>query len=130
MLGKILLTIAIILIGLVWMRQVRQQKRAETAAARKSAATPSLAAPPETLNDFRFTAYLFVVLILGLGAYLYYEQRQEDNTVVQILLHREGNSAPVMYEVRKYQLEERAFTTVEGVRVTVAASERMEVIGL
>lgn len=130
MFGKILLTIAIILLGLVWVRQVRQHKRAEAAANRSSTAKTPIAAPPEALNDYRFTAYLFVALILGLGAYLYYEQRQDDNTVLQILLHREGNSEPVTYEVRKYQLEERAFTTVEGVRVTVAASERMEVIGL
>jgi len=128
MLGKVLLTIFIVLLGLIWLRQLRQQKRRDTASAGHQLPGPAVAAP--ALNDYRFTAWLFLALILGIGSYLYYLQWQEDNTVVQILLHREGNSAPVTYEVRRDQLETRAFTTVEGVRVTVAASERMEVIGL
>lgn len=130
MLGKILLTISIVLLGLVWVRQMRQHKRKEAAAAGRSLPGTSATAPAPALNDYRFAAWLFLALMLGLGGYLYYLQWQEDNTVVQILLHREGNSAPVTYEVRRKQLEARAFTTVEGVRVTVAASERMEVIGL
>lgn len=128
MLGKILLTIAILLLGIVWIRQARQHQRKEAAAAGHKIAAP--AAPAAALNDYRFAAWLFLALMLGTGGYLYYLQWQEDNTVVRILLHREGNAAPVTYEVRRHQLEERAFTTVEGVRVTVAASERMEVIGL
>jgi len=128
MLGKVLLTIFIVLLGLIWLRQVRQQKRRDAANAGHKLSGPAVAAP--ALNDYRFTAWLFLALILGIGSYLYYLQWQEDNTVVQILLHREGNSAPVTYEVRRDQLETLAFTTVEGVRVTVAASERMEVIGL
>jgi hypothetical protein len=128
MLGKILLTISIVLLGLIWLRQLRQQKRKDAASAGHTLPGPANAAP--ALNDYRFAAWLFLALMLGLGSYLYYLQWQEDNTVVQILLHREGNSAPVTYEVRRNQLEARAFTTVEGVRVTVAASERMEVIGL
>lgn len=127
MLGKLLLTIAILLLGIVWIRQAREHKRREAAAGRQIA-TPAPAAPP--LNDYRFAAWLFVALMLGFGGYLYYLQWQEDNRIVRILLHRDGNTAPVSYEVRQYQLEERAFTTIEGVRVTVAASERMEVIGL
>ncbi len=130
MLGKILLTISIVLLGLVWVRQMRQHKRNEAAAAGRSLPGTSATAPAPALNDYRFAAWLFLALMLGLGGYLYYLQWQEDNTVVQILLHREGNTAPVTYEVRRKQLEARAFTTVEGVRVTVAASERMEVIGL
>ena len=130
MLGKILLTISIVLLGLVWVRQMRQHKRNEAAAAGRSLPGTSATAPAPALNDYRFAAWLFLALMLGLGGYLYFLQWQEDNTVVQILLHREGNSAPVTYEVRRKQLEARAFTTVEGVRVTVAASERMEVIGL
>lgn len=130
MLGKILLTISIVLLGLVWLRQMRQHKRKEAASAGHRLPGSAATAPAPALNDFRFAAWLFLALMLGMGGYLYYLQWQEDNTVVQILLHREGNSAPVTYEVRRNQLEARAFTTVEGVRVTVAASERMEVIGL
>lgn len=34
------------------------------------------------------------------------------------------------YQVYKYQLQERSFTTIDGTQVTVAGSERMEVLGL
>jgi len=129
MLGKALLTIAILLLGIVWIRQVRQQKRKEQSTGHSLPAPASATAAP-TLSDYRFTAWLLLAVMLGVGGYLYYLQWQEDNTIVRILLHREGNAAPVTYEVRRHQLEERAFITVEGVRVTVAASERMEVIGL
>jgi hypothetical protein len=127
MLGKILLTITILLLGIVWIRQAREHKRQGAAAAGQRIAAP---APAHALNDYRFAAWLFLALMLGLGGLLYYQQWQEDNKIVHILLHREGNSAPVTYDVRQRDLEERAFTTVEGIRVTVAASERMEVIGL
>ncbi len=47
-----------------------------------------------------------------------------------VILHSDGAASPVTYQVYKNQLEERAFTTIDGIRVTVASSERMEVIGL
>ncbi|MEY3668079.1 MAG: hypothetical protein RL572_1619 [Pseudomonadota bacterium] len=126
MFGKFLLTFIILLLGLLWIRQVRQQRLRD--AAGSGPALPQSAAP--ALNDYRFAAWLFLALMLGLGGYLYYLQWQQDNTVLQVVLHREGNSAPISYEVRRSELDERAFTTVQGVRVTVAASERMEVLGL
>ncbi len=126
MFGKFLLTFIIVLLGLLWIRQVRQQRLRD--AAGNGRALPQTAAP--ALNDYRFAAWLFLVLMLGLGGYLYYLQWQEDNTVLQVVLHREGGRAPITYEVRRSELDERAFTTVQGVRVTVAASERMEVLGL
>ncbi len=126
MFGKFLLTFIIVLLGLLWIRQVRKQRLRD--ATGNGRALPQMAAP--ALNDYRFAAWLFLVLMLGLGGYLYYLQWQEDNTVLQVVLHREGGSTPITYEVRRSELDERAFTTVQGVRVTVAASERMEVLGL
>jgi len=126
MFGKILLTFFIVLLGLLWLRQVRQQRLRDAVA--HGRALPQSA--PPALNDYRFTAWLLLALMLGLGSYLYYLQWQQDNTVLQVVLHREGGSAPITYEVRRSELDERAFTTVQGVRVTVAASERMEVLGL
>lgn len=126
MLGKFLLTFIIVLLGLLWIRRMRQQRMQESGGPAR--ALPQNAAP--ALNDYRFAAWLFLALMLGLGGYLYYEQWQQDNTVLQVVLHREGGSAPITYEVRRSDLDERAFTTLQGVRVTVAASERMEVLGL
>ena len=126
MFGKILLTFIIVLLGLLWLRQVRQQRLRDAVGHGRALAQT---APPE-LNDYRFAAWLLLALILGLGSYLYSLQWQQDNAVLQVVLHREGGSAPITYEVRRSELDERAFTTVQGVRVTVASSERMEVLGL
>ena len=44
--------------------------------------------------------------------------------------HRDSQAAPVSYEVYKFQLQDRSFITLDGTSVTVASSERMEVLGL
>lgn len=126
MLGKIVLTILIVLLGLVWIRRHREQEQRE----RRQASSPASQTEPPPLNDFRFAAYLFLALMLGTGGYLYYARWQDEHTLVTVVLHRDGAQEPVTYQVPKGQLEERAFTTADGIRVTVAASERMEVIGL
>jgi hypothetical protein len=47
-----------------------------------------------------------------------------------ISLHRDNQSAPVIYQVYKFQLQDRSFVTIDGTVVNVASSERMEVAGL
>lgn len=128
MLGKILLTIIVVLLALVWIRKLREQERREARQAPGAAAPPQRTAEP--LNDFRFAAYLFLVLMLGSGSYLYYVRWEDDHSLVTVILHRDGERSPVTYQVLKSELGNRAFTTIDGVRVTVASSERMEVIGL
>lgn len=128
MLGKILLTIIVALLGIVWIRKLREQERREARQASNAAPPPEKAAQP--LNDFRFAAYLFLVLMLGSGSYLYYVRWKDEHSLVTVILHRDGEQSPVTYQVLKSDLGNRAFTTIDGVRVTVASSERMEVIGL
>jgi len=142
MFGKTLLTIGIILLAIVWLRNARrarwQEEQASAPGGQSSAGRSSTgnsdhhsAAPPRSrLNDYRFAAWLFLALMVGSGAYLYYLRWQEDNAVVTVILHRDGTNEPVTYQVLRNQLGNRAFTTIDGVRVTVAASERMEVLGL
>lgn len=67
--------------------------------------------------------------LLVLGAGLYYLSWQDARRPVTVILH-DGSGEPVIYEVRKRDLGDRAFTTLDGTRVTVADSERMEVVGL
>lgn len=133
MLGKLLITIIIVLIAVIWLRKHRQeerqqaQKRTITGSSAKSIAAAS---KPDGLTDYRFAAYLFLVLMIGSGAYLYYQRWQDDMSLVTVILHSDGASSPVTYQVYKNQLGQRVFTTIDGVRVTVASNERMEVIGL
>lgn len=128
MLGKILLTIIVVLLAIVWIRKHREQERREALQTRKVAPpTEQVAAP---LNDYRFAAYLFLALMIGSGSYLYYVRWEDEHSLVTVILHRDGEQSPVTYQVLKSELGNRAFTTIDGVRVTVASSERMEVIGL
>lgn len=133
MLGKILLTFGIILIAILFLRKHRQDERLrlQKLQGQKRNALPGTATtakPP--LSDYRFAAYLFLALMFGGGSYLYYLRWQDDTSLVTVILHRDGAASPVTYQVYKSQLEARAFTTVDGIRVTVASSERMEVMGL
>ena len=80
-------------------------------------------------SELRIAAYMFLTLIIGLGASMYYYQWQDDHTVLDVTLIRDGANS-ITYQVYKFQLGTRAFTTIDGISVTVAGSERMEVDGL
>lgn len=134
MLGKILLTAVIILIAFALLRQRAEQEKRERSGAGPATDQPatSVGEPvrSELSQDLRLGAYLFLALMVGLGAALYYFRWQDDHRVITVTLYRDGQQQPVSYEVYKYQLGERSFTTTEGVVVTVAGSERMEIEGL
>lgn len=128
MLAKILLTITVILLAFLVLRH-RHQAEAGTKASNQAAIERRK--EKENLNkDLRIGAYLFLILMVGLGAGLYYSRWQDDHQVLTVTLHGADGESPVIYEVYKYQLGERSFTTVGGTRVTVASSERMEIEGL
>lgn len=126
MIGRILLTLAVIAIAYVFVRQRRMAEDAEN--------------KPDPINkdkgqdalsqDMRLAAYMFMVLMVGIGGAVYYFRWQDEHTILTIMLHRENQAQPVSYQVYKYQLQERSFTTIDGTQVTVAGSERMEVMGL
>ena len=132
MLGKILLTLAVSVVVFLVLRQRKLTEAAKTGAkpaTRK--AVPADVVPDESLaKDFRIGAYLFLVLMVGLGATLYYFQWQDDHDILTVNLHRNNQAEPVSYQVYKYQLELRSFVTIDGTTVTVAGDERMEVVGL
>jgi len=137
MLGKILLTLAVIVTAFFY---IRQQDMKDSDKARKTvdsapatAKSNGVAKPKakDTLSsDLRFGAYMFLVLMIGLGGALYYFGWKDDHTVLTVTLHNDGQAMSTNYEVYKYQLGERSFTTLDGVLVTVASTDRMEVIGL
>ena len=80
--------------------------------------------------DIRLGAYIFLTLMIGLGAALYYFDWLDDHTILTVNLHRDNLSQPISYEVYKYQLEDRSFITTDGRTITVASSERIEILGL
>ena len=126
MIGRILLTLAVIVIAYVFVRQ----RRLAEEAGNKPAAAKRDKVRDELSQDMRMAAYMFLVLMTGIGAAVYYFRWQDEHTVLTINLHRENQAQPVSYQVYKYQLQERSFTTIDGTQVTVAGSERMEVLGI
>lgn len=134
MLGKILLTLAVMIIAFFFVRQ-RDLKGKSSPTRKISPAANSNQKTSEREDnnlsaDLRLGAYMFLVLVIGLGATLYYFQWQDDHSILTVRLHSDGQNAAIVYQVYKFQLAERSFTTLDGILVTVASSERMEVEGL
>lgn len=146
MLGKLLLTLAVILVALVYLQKRRIAERAARSAGSRNSAeqrntdqintrlrvqpTDAPVSRKTARSDYRLAAWMFLALMLGAAATMYSVRWQDANKEVSVLLHRDGNASPVVYQVLKKQLSQRSFTTVDGTLVTVSANERMEVIGL
>ncbi|MGM0633623.1 MAG: hypothetical protein ACQETO_10700 [Pseudomonadota bacterium] len=145
MLGKIFLTLAVIIAAALY---VRYRARPRSARGPSDRASPAPADNPwhdrgaRADSDIpaarnrrvprvpgRVLFWLALTAGITLGTLLYYQSWQEAREPVTVILHA-GDGEPVTYRVRKRDLGDRAFTTLDGTRVTVADSERMEVIGL
>ncbi|PCI76658.1 MAG: hypothetical protein COB20_10040 [SAR86 cluster bacterium] len=134
MLGKLLLTLAVMIIAFFFVRQRDMKEKSSPARTTLPPARPvNKAVEQEGHNlsaDMRLGAYMFLVLVVGLGTTLYYFQWQDDHSILTVRLHSDGQTEAIVYQVYKFQMAERSFTTLEGILVTVASSERMEVEGL
>lgn len=131
MLGKLLLTLAAIAIAYLFVRQ-RQIAENESgkAPSSKSSGGSAQSQKDDLSKDLRTGAYLFLVMMSGVAAALFYYDWQDDHEILTVNLHRDNQAQPVTYQVYKYQLQDRSFTTIDGIQITVASSERMEIIGL
>ena len=131
MLGKILLTLAVtaIMFFVLRPRQIAESEEFQSKDSNSPARQAKKRADTTLAKDLRIGAYLFLILMVGLGGVLYYYQWQDDRLVLTINLYRRNQAEPTSYEVYKYQLNERSFITTDGITVTVASDERMEVFG-
>lgn len=131
MLSKFLLTLTLLITAFFLIRHrilADNEDKDTQASGRKDKQTQKEHA--EFSSDLRFAAYMTVVLLVGLAGLLYYFRWQEDHEVLTVTLHRENQTDPITYQVYRFQLQDRSFVTIDGTTVTVAASERMEVLGL
>ena len=131
MLGKILLTLAVtaIMFFVLRQRQIAESEEFQSKDSNSPARQAKKRADTTLAKDLRIGAYLFLIFMVGLGGVLYYYQWQDDRLVLTINLYRRNQAEPTTYEVYKYQLNERSFITTDGITVTVASDERMEVFG-
>ena len=131
MLSKVFLTTFVIIVAFF---VIRQRHLSGSNVGQKKLAIPRETEKDNSKNEFnadlRLGAYIFLTLMVGLGATLYYFDWLDDHIILTVNLHRDNLSQPVSYEVYKYQLEDRSFVTTDGRAITVASSERMEILGL
>ncbi|MAJ55751.1 MAG: hypothetical protein CBC67_06860 [Gammaproteobacteria bacterium TMED107] len=132
MIGKILLTLAVIAIAYLMVRRDLGSKRetAMSATLKIAAGDQNKSSNPTLHDDLRTASYLFLFFMVVVGATLYYYRWLDDHQLITVRLYSTDRADPASYEVYKYQLAERSFTTVDGRVITVAGSDRMEVIGL
>ncbi len=121
MITKLLLTLAVIAVAWLVVRNRQRRMSAMTA-------EPRLSAPPRTppSNVWRWGGYaLGVVMILGSGLFLYMEW-QDRYRVVTVSVVNTQTGERTDYQAHRMDVEARSFITLDGVEINVAATERIE----
>ncbi len=122
MISKILLTLFVILVA--WLVIRHRQQRMHIIAQQP---TPVLAEPKPS-NHWKWAGYgLAAVMVLGSGLFLYMQWQDQYRLVtVQVIDSLSGNRTE--YRARRMDVGERGFMTLDGREVTVADTERIELL--
>ena len=120
MIGKLLLTLGVILMG--WLVIRNRQKRMEAIASE-----PRLQAPAaKGVGPWKWAGYLLVVvMILGSGLFLYAEW-EDRYRIVTVRVVNTDSGQGIDYQARRMDVKDRRFLTLEGLEVSVADNERIE----
>ncbi|MCU7851646.1 MAG: antitermination protein NusG [Candidatus Thiodiazotropha sp. (ex Monitilora ramsayi)] len=120
MIGKILLTLFVIIIA--WLVISNRQRRMTAVAAQPRVAH----AEAKTNSLWKWGGYIFIILmIIGSGLFLYMEWQDRYRVVaVQVIDSQTGKST--YYQARRMDVDERSFVTLDGREVSVAETERIE----
>lgn len=122
MLTKILFTAAVIAVVVALMRFRRQRE------AMVSRAEPRLVNPPkgQSALPIGWLASAAVVLMLITSGVLLYSHWQDSNVVITVKVVDAGSGKSASYRARRGDVGDREFLTVDGVRVVLAETERLE----
>lgn len=120
MIGKVLFTLAVILVvALIWRTRRPPQQR--------------LAGPPRLVNPpagrrlpWRLLAFAAVGIMLAASVFLLYDHWRDNNEEVFVRVVDAGSGRAAEYRARRGDIGEREFVTIDGRRVVLAASERLE----
>jgi hypothetical protein len=124
MIGKILLTLAVILVAWLVVRNRQKRMTAIAQEARLQAPTASISASGP--NPWKWAGYLLVaVMILGSGLFLYAEW-QDRYRIVTVRVVNTDTGQGTDYRAHRMDVEDRRFITLEGLEVSVADNERIE----
>jgi len=120
MIGKILFTLAVILlVALIW-RTRSPRPAAEQAPPRL--VNPSVA----RRSPLRLLAMAAVVLMLLASSYLLYEHWRDGSEVIFIRVVDAGSGRAAEYQAQRGDIEDREFLTTDGRRIVLAETERLE----
>ena len=122
MIGKLLITLAVLLSAYGVLRARWRANRIESGAA------PGLARPQQSDSSWqtmRLAASLLIA-IMAVGSALYLAQRWfEDQEVVQVQVINANTGRITLYESRRGSVEGRQFQTLDGRTIRLADVERM-----
>jgi hypothetical protein len=120
MITKLLLTIGVILVAWLVLRNRQKRMSAPPPAPRLQVAAR------DGVNPWKWAGYLLVVvMILGSGLFLYAEW-QDRYRVVTVGVVNTQTGERIEYQARRMDVEDRRFVTLDGREVSVADTERIE----
>lgn len=121
LLGKLLLTAAVIAAVLIYLRYRQQQPSVEVVPAPRV-----INPPPARRRTIGWLASALVVFtILGSGLWLY-DYWQERNEVLYVRVVDAGTGHETDYRAYRGDIDDREFVTIDGMRVRLAETERLE----
>ncbi|MEW8508636.1 MAG: hypothetical protein AB2598_18245 [Candidatus Thiodiazotropha sp.] len=121
MITKLILTLTVIAIAWLVVRNRQQRMQAISHQGRTEAAPR-----PAQNSLLKWGAYLLLaMLLLGSGFFLFM-QWQDLTRVVTVTVIDTQTGRSVSYQARRGDIEERQFITLDGREVNVANSERIE----
>lgn len=120
MIGKVLFTIAVVLVvALIW--------RTRNPGNARQRPLPRLVNPPRSRRwPLRGLAIGVVTLMLLASAFLLYEHWRDSSEVIYIRVVDAGSGRAAEYQAQRGDIAEREFTTTDGRRIVLAETERLE----
>ncbi len=120
MIGKILFTIAVILlVALIW--RTRSPGRAQPRALPRVINSPAARRLP-----LRALAVAVVVLMLLASGFLLYDHWRDNTEVIFIRVVDATTGRATEYRAQRGDIEDREFVTTDGRRIVLAETERLE----
>ena len=121
MIKQLLITLAVATIVIVVARMKRARGEART-----SAATPAASPEPSSRTTSMVVGYSLAAIMILATAGISWMRYQDANAIVQVEVVDTRSGDRTIYQVRRKNLGEREFRTVDGRVVSLGASDRME----
>ncbi|HED14451.1 MAG TPA: hypothetical protein ENI62_12500 [Gammaproteobacteria bacterium] len=121
MLTKILLTIAVIIAAMLYVR---------TQNSKPTKPRPAPPPPPQlwgvTVTAERL-AYGLLVVFLLISALVYFYYWREQQKIINIRVFADSSNSSTLYQARRSDINGRHFLTIDGREVKLGSADRMEV---